>query len=169
MDYISELMVADWIIIILSLTLVNCLLYILRLNKKLKTEIHKRTVPELNLQLDLDKIGLFIINTGEITAKDINIVDLSATISDYGYDTDFRFEFETVDELKPKEEKKLYPRVFQSQDECPPHLAEKITMHLYNTPCNVETLFSNTERIKFKTLFRREAKEFIQKKTEPIQ
>ncbi|MFC1703547.1 hypothetical protein ACFL1E_02010 [Candidatus Omnitrophota bacterium] len=167
-NFIQLLTIKDWAIISLVAVVCVCVYVIFKLTRSLALEIRRHRIPELMPEIDQYDLRPRIKNVGAITARGIAIQDLTITLKDFGYETDFIFTFNPIPEIKPKEVKPLEARVFKDGEECRAEFAGKITGHLVFAAFTLFVTYWNLEGIQFKTSFTKAKREFRSTKIEPL-
>ena len=150
----------DLLIIISTAILVFCVIKIRKLKKELIKEIHKRLIPELSLDIDLDRVGIFIKNNGCLMAKDIIIEDLEIDLADYGFRAHFTLLFEPIETLRPEQRTKVNFSALHKGEEKPAKSSDIIVPHLVSANFKLKVNYSNIENLKFCAEFIKKDKSF---------
>ena len=154
---ILSLGIKDWIIIFTLAILVFCLIRIRRLKKNILDEIHKRLVPELTLELDIDERGIFIKNQSTMLAKDIKIDNINLTLVDYGFAMEFTLKFEIVEAVAARDRLRLNFDVFKADDLCRPEESRRIIPHLVSAGFKARITYTNLENLRFQSMLIKKA------------
>ncbi|MCX5702118.1 MAG: hypothetical protein NTW64_03965 [Candidatus Omnitrophica bacterium] len=155
--------IKDWLIIIASFILIFSILEIRKLKKNISHEIHKRILPQLNLEIILDaniqNSGIYLRNESFFIARDIKLDNLEIVMDDLGYKYTLILKFEGVDSLRAQEKVKLKFQVFDKNLIPLPEVTERIIPHLTGMPFKMELSYSNIENVKSHVVFSKTGKQ----------
>ena len=165
-EILSIITFKDWLIIVTVSILVSSIIQIRKLKKTLVQEVHRRLVPELAFDLDLEEVGLFIKNESCLIAKDVQVEDLKIDLEDYGFVMHFILKFEQIETLRPKERVKLKFKIFREDGDVPSGDTEGIIPHLVNASFRIKVHYANIENLNFGAEYLRKANSFSLEKLE---
>ena len=119
------------------------------LQRTLKEERQKRSMPMLTMEVNTERDhGVFLINDSYCYAKNIHLQNLDVVV-DYGFKKHITLKFGDVETLKPNGRVKLNYRVFDGEYDVTTQDAKNILNHFPDSPIEAHLSFENLEGAAF--------------------
>jgi hypothetical protein len=164
LSILLHLTIKDWLILVTLSILFICLLEIRKLKKLIILETQRQLVPQLTLELvlnkDLVEAGFFIKNDSFFLARNIKVEDVGLTLDDYGFKVYHILKFDGPEVLKPQESARLPLKVYNKNNEFVALVTESIIPHLISPAFKVKVNYTNIENRQFCITFNKKREKF---------
>lgn len=168
MLYDSVYFLKDIVIVLLLFALFQTYRKVKELEKTLKLEKHKRSMPLITMDVNTDDdLGVFLINDSYCYAKNIRAEDLDVVV-DYGFKKHITLKFTPVDILKPSGRTRLDYRVFDGEYDITQTDSKNILNHFQDAPIEMHLRYQNIEGNPFKATIASENNQYLIKDASPV-
>jgi len=139
------------------------------LEKTLKDEKRKRTMPLITMEVATDgDMGVFLINDSYCYAKNINIEDMDVVV-DYGFKKHITLKFKPLEVLKPSARIKLNYNVFDDGYDTTNTDSLNILNHFTDAPIEMRLRYENIEGGPFAATIGSQKDQYVIKDVTPLQ
>lgn len=148
MDFINHITIKDILLLLLIVILFRLAAYIMQLKEELKAAKKKQITPFLDIEINSDESGLFLVNNSNCYAKNIGIADADF-IANVGFKKQLRLVFESVESLQVSERKKLNFKVFDNNADITGSRSKNLINYFKDSETKIKLRYSNIENKEF--------------------
>ena len=148
MDFINQITFKDIFILLLLVAVLRSIAHIMQLKNDLKIAKKAQITPFLNIEINSDEIGLFLINNSNCYAKNIGIATVDF-IANVGFKKHLKLVFEPIQSLQVSQRKKLNFKVFDNDADITNSKSKNIVNYFKGSETTIKIRYSNIENKEF--------------------
>lgn len=148
MDFMNQATIKDIFLLLFLVIIIRSIASIFHLQKELEIAKKGQITPFLDLEINSEEIGLFIVNNSNCYAKNIRIEDVDF-VANVGFKKHLKLVFEPIDALKVSQREKLKFKVFDNNSDITDTKSKNLINYFKGSDTKVNIRYSNIENTEF--------------------